>query len=84
LTTAGRDVLLGGSTSATAGFIWDKGVNGTSTLFVGATTNTNVLFGVNTTSFNNITGLSGYVMDGNDLLVGGKIGALSGLAGSKI
>lgn len=80
LTTVGRDVLLGGSTSATAGFIWDKGTNGTSTLFVGATTNTNVLLGVNTTSFNNITGLSGYVMDGNDLLVGGKIGALSGLA----
>ncbi|MCC7357585.1 beta-propeller fold lactonase family protein, partial [Candidatus Uhrbacteria bacterium] len=80
LATVSRDVLMGGNTTDTAGFIWDKDVNGTSTLFVGATTNTNIVFGVNTTSFNNITGLSGYVMDGNDLLVGGTVGALNGLA----
>jgi hypothetical protein len=72
---ATADLLLGGSTTATAGVIFDRGP-GTSTLVVGHTTNTNLLVGTSTYG----GGLaSGFGLSGNDVLVQGSLGSIDGL-----
>ncbi|MCC7357455.1 hypothetical protein IT408_03020, partial [Candidatus Uhrbacteria bacterium] len=76
LTTSTMDVLMGGNTTDTAGFIWDADTQGTSTLIIGGTTNTNLLVGTTTYS----GGLSsGFQLNGNDLFTQGKIGSIEGL-----
>ncbi|MBI5654317.1 hypothetical protein HZC53_01515 [Candidatus Uhrbacteria bacterium] len=75
-TTTTRDVLLGGSTTATAGFIFDKGTT-TSTVIIGNQTgNANLLVGTMTYG----GGLDpNFVTDGNDVFVQGQLGSLGGL-----
>lgn len=74
--TTTRDVLLGGSTTATAGFILDSSLTGTSTVLIGATTNTNILVGTSTYG----GGLdSNFVLNGNDMLIQGQLGSIGGL-----
>ncbi len=75
-TNTGRDVLLGGSSTDTAGFIFDKGTT-TSTVIIGSSSgNANLLVG--TTTYGG--GLNtNFVMDGNDVFVQGMIGSKEGL-----
>ncbi|MDQ7815381.1 MAG: hypothetical protein RDU25_06315, partial [Patescibacteria group bacterium] len=76
LSTSTRDLLLGGSTTATAGFIFDKG-DTTSTVIIGSQTGiANLLVG--TTTYGG--GLnSAFTMSGNDVIVQGMLGSLEGL-----
>ncbi|MFA5187399.1 MAG: hypothetical protein WC551_13050, partial [Patescibacteria group bacterium] len=75
-TNAGRDVLFGGSTVATAGFIFDKG-----------TVTSNVIIGSNTGIANLLTGTttyggglnSSFTLSGNDVFVQGMLGSQEGL-----
>ncbi|MDQ7815385.1 MAG: hypothetical protein RDU25_06335, partial [Patescibacteria group bacterium] len=75
-TTSTRDVLLGGSTTNTAAFIFDQNTN-TSTVIIGNQTgNANLLVG--TTTYGG--GLnSSFVMNGNDVIVQGMLGSMEGL-----
>ncbi|MEI7512533.1 MAG: hypothetical protein WCK01_03680 [Candidatus Uhrbacteria bacterium] len=76
LTTTTQDVLMGGNTTATAGFIWDFGSNGTSSLILGGSTNTNVFVGTSTYG----GGMNSmFSVNGNDLFAQGQIGAMGGL-----
>ena len=76
LTTSTRYVLLGGNTTSTAGFIWQPNNNGSSDLFIGHSTKTNAYYGTSTYG----GGLhSSFSLDGNDVFVQGKLGAIGGL-----
>ena len=76
LTTTTRDVLLGGTTTGTSGFIFDFGERGTSTVLIGGATNTNLFVGTSTYG----GGLnSQFVLNGNDVLVQGQLGSIDGL-----
>lgn len=75
--TTTRSVLLGGSTTNTAGFIFTPSPGtGTSSLFIGGTTNTNMYVGTSTYG----GGLDpNFVMNGNDVFVQGQLGSVGGL-----
>lgn len=77
LTTSTRSVLLGGNTTSTSGFVFTPSpTSGTSSLFIGGTTNTNMYVGTSTYG----GGLpAGFFLNGNDLLVQGGVGSVEGL-----
>ena len=76
LSTTTRDILFGGTTTSTSGFIFDFGERGTSTVIIGGTTNTNLLVGTSTYG----GGLnSQFTLSGNDVLVQGQLGSIEGL-----
>ncbi|MDQ7815380.1 MAG: beta-propeller fold lactonase family protein, partial [Patescibacteria group bacterium] len=75
-TTTTKDILLGGSTTDTAAFIFDKGTTISSVIIGNQTGNANLLVG--TTTYGG--GLnSDFVLDGNDVLVQGMLGSIDGL-----
>ncbi|MFA5187424.1 MAG: beta-propeller fold lactonase family protein, partial [Patescibacteria group bacterium] len=75
MTNVNRDLLIGGSTSNTAGFIFDKG-NGSSNVIIGGATDTNLYVG--TTTYGG--GLNAnYAMSGNDIFAQGMVGSIEGL-----
>jgi len=75
MASANRDLLVGGSTSDTAGFIYDKGI-GSSNVIIGGTTDTNLLVG--TTTYGG--GLNaGFALDGDDVFAQGMVGSIEGL-----
>jgi hypothetical protein len=74
LTTTTRDLLVGGSTTATAGFIVDTG-GATGSVMFGANSNTSAVVGTSTYR----TGLDRFFrLTGNDLFVQGFLGSLGG------
>jgi len=76
LVTSTRDVLMGGNTTNTSGFIFDSSSNGTSTLIIGGATHTNLLVGTSTYG----GGLnSRFALSGNDIFAQGMIGSMEGL-----
>jgi hypothetical protein len=76
LVTSTRDVLIGGNTTATAGFIFDKETT-TSTIIIGSTGNANLFVG--TSTYGGALLGSGFTMNGDDLFVQGQIGSIDGL-----
>ncbi|HVM90359.1 MAG TPA: hypothetical protein VMU11_00485 [Verrucomicrobiae bacterium] len=76
--TSTTDIYLGStatSTGAPVYFDLSGGTNGTSTVYFGNATNTNVVVGGTSTTN---TGLSpNFILNGNDLFVGGNIGSAS-------
>jgi hypothetical protein len=75
LVTSTRDVLIGGNTTATAGFVFDRGST-TSTVMIGNSANANLLVGTSTYG----GGLNpAFTLNGDDVFVQGQIGSLEGL-----
>ncbi len=78
LTTSTRALLFGGNTTSTAGFIWNPSgaLTGTSSVMIGAATNTNLLVGASDYT----GGLDpNFSLSGKDVFVRGMVGSLGGI-----